>query len=263
MTQPLLPLVYQLDKTATNSNNLVLNEIHNLSTMKRRCIAPIHAPFYSDGVVIRDVSNSNRILQPNEYGFFLLQAIPTSVIGKEVYGIIVIENPLVSSQVSVDYQTVGGEYSRTYAATKEMIDILLNDNRPSTWPNVIDRPAFFSPVAHLHELGDSIGYEYILAQLERLRQILLLRNDLLIENLLKYLDLKTKGSNDRIAQNTASILQLFQTTNNLNDQYINIQDQFRQINENLADSNLRAAAAIAEYQNAVLEALTPPVTPDP
>ncbi len=185
----LLTLVYQLDTTGTNPDNKITDEVHTLSTKRVRTIAPIHNPFFKDSVVIKDTAN-NRILQDTEYRFYSLQQLASAKYGKEIYNIVLITNTSVSSNISITYQTLGGEYNRSFDGIKELIEQLYDDNRPVSWPNISDVPESFDPLLHLHNVNDLIGFEYVVAALERLRTVTMTKALLLADDVLKIYDAK-------------------------------------------------------------------------
>ncbi len=191
----LLPLIYQLDTTGVSPDNKIANEPHTLAAKKVRALAPLHSPFFKDSVIIKDSSN-NRTLANTEYKFYSLQALASAMYGKEIYNIVLITNPAVSSNVSITYQTLGGEYNRVYESTKDLLDQLYSDNRPVTWPNIEDEPESFNPVHHLHAVGDTIGFEYVVAALERLRTVIMTSALMQSDKILEYVEAKLSALND-------------------------------------------------------------------
>jgi hypothetical protein len=136
--------------------------------------------------------------------------------GKEIYNIILIVNELVSPNVAIDYQVLGGEYSQTSEATKPLIDALYSDSRSVTWNNVTDEPSQFNPSHHLHAVGDVIGFEYVVAALERIRNVLLTASSLSMDKTLSYLDIRLaelKQINDNLQSTINGINSIVNTFN--------------------------------------------------
>lgn len=187
MSTTLLPIIYQLDSTGTNVNNKVVREPHQLETRRIRAVAPLHAPFFTESVVILD-SLTGLVVPPASYKYFSLQALASAMYGKEICDIILITDPTVSDNIEITYQSLGGEYTRIYDSTVALLNLVNSDSRPVEWPNIINRPETFNPTLHLHSAGDPIGFEYLIASLERLRISFMTSSSLTADDVLKYLD---------------------------------------------------------------------------
>jgi hypothetical protein len=134
--------------------------------------------------------------------------IPTAQSGKEICTIVVITNPSVSNSVRLNYQALGGGYERTFEAIKLLMDNLMSDTRPVSWSNILNRPTEFEPSHHLHRIGDVIGFEYMVAELERLKTAILLGDEIAHMEILTYIDVSISGLKQLIddSQNTVTLL---------------------------------------------------------
>lgn len=160
---------YPLDLTGVSPNNLVIGERHTLNSDYNRAFATKYGPFFTEGLKVRELP-SGRLLSPGEeYVAIHLYQDATILTGKEVCAIIVITDQLVSGEVEIDYQVVGGDYSASVDAIEQMIETLDLDERPVHWGDIIDLPSEFPPTAHLHDAGDLYGFEYVVAALENIR----------------------------------------------------------------------------------------------
>ena len=165
---------YPLDLTGKNPTNLVLREPHTVGTTSQRAFVTNAGPFYTKDVVVREAV-SGRILIPYEQ-YLILQPYQEASVktGLEVASIIYITDLTVDTEILVDYQVVGGEFSWTVYALKAMLESLDLDSRPVHWGDIVGRPTEFRPSPHLHDLGDSYGWEYVANQLEGIRNAILL-----------------------------------------------------------------------------------------
>ena len=165
---------YPLDLTGKNPTNLVLREPHTVGTTSQRAFVTNAGPFYTKDVVVREAI-SGRILIPYEQ-YLILQPYQEASVktGLEVASIIYITDFTVDTEILVDYQVVGGEFSWTVYALKAMLESLDLDARPVHWGDIVGRPTEFRPSPHLHDLGDSYGWEYVANQLEGIRNAILL-----------------------------------------------------------------------------------------
>lgn len=168
------PLInkYPLDLTGRSPDNLVTGERHTLVDNSRdemRVFVPNHGAFYTDTIVVRDISGSK--LRPNDdFIATYLYEEATKRSGLEVCAALVVLNPNVPSEVSIDYQTVGGEFATSTAALEQVLQTLEDDDRPVVWGDIIGKPSEYPPGEHLHALWELYGFEYLVVQLERVVQ---------------------------------------------------------------------------------------------
>jgi hypothetical protein len=188
MTQ-LLPITYLLDTTGISSNNKIIDETHILQQNKIRALVPIYGPFYKDGLVITD-TDTNLPLQNTDYKFYSIQSLASAMYGKEIYNAILITNQAISNNIKITYQTLGGEYSRNYTSIKDLLQRVYSDNRPYNWSSIENQPTEYNPSLHLHAIGDTIGFEYLVAALERLTNTIATGSSLAADQMLSYLDTK-------------------------------------------------------------------------
>lgn len=184
------PTRFNVDLTGNNINNLVVDEPHGLPLRKYRSIAPVYGPYYTESLQVVDAMTGSLLIRDSHYKCLDVVGIPTAQSGKEICTIITIVSPTVSSNIRITYQALGGEYEHTYEAIRRLVDTLLVDNRPITWPSILNKPAVFEPSNHLHRIGDVIGFEYLTVQLERLRSAILLGDEQSHDNILAYVDAK-------------------------------------------------------------------------
>lgn len=182
------PPRFALDLSGTNIANLVEDEPHTLPAKKIRTAATIYGPYYTESLVVVDAADERVLIRDTDYVCLDLVPFPTVQTNKEICSNVVIINEAVSSQIRLTYQALGGAYERTYETTRYLLDALTKDDRPAMWPNIINRPLSFDPLAHLQNLSDMIGLEYLIAALENLRTAILLGDDVGHDELLTYID---------------------------------------------------------------------------
>lgn len=183
---------YPFDPTGINQNNLVVGELQTMPARKIRAVAPEYGPFYTKGLVITDTA-TNLPLTPDQFYCAEFETMASLETGLEVMRIIMITDQTVSSTISLQYQVVGGEYSASADAIIQQIYNLNLDDRPAAWPLIIDKPAAFNPSAHLHDVGDLVGFEYTVAALDRISKAILLGDEASHDAIYKYIDLGTSS----------------------------------------------------------------------
>lgn len=197
----ILPHRYPVDLTGESTDNLIIDEPHSPVRRKVRCIAPMYAPFFKDSMQVYEVGNAVPLIQGTQYKLMNLIPLPTAMAGGalECYALIAIIDESVGDNLTLDYQTVGGEFVQSFEAALSLLEALSNDTRPATWPNVIDRPLVYPADLHLHAVGDVIGWEYVSVQLQQVREAVINGDARDHEAILTYIDAQTAAINNLIA----------------------------------------------------------------
>lgn len=171
------PISYPLDLTGKSPTNLVVGEPHSLMAEGNRAFVPLHGPFFTRSLVVRRRSTGTELVAGEDYVAAQLHLRLTLRSGQEVCSIIVIRDASIGSDFEIDYQTVGGEESANVYAIEQMIAALDLDERSVRWGSIVGKPEGFPPLPHLHDIGDTYGWEYIVAQLEAVRQAILVGDE--------------------------------------------------------------------------------------
>lgn len=173
MKQSVPIIKYPLDLSGSNPTNLVLQEFHDIGPETGRALVPQHGPFFTESLVIVE-RITGRVLTPHD-DYMVLQPYQeaTRRTGKPVSAVIYIHNKTVADEIYIDYQVVGGEFSWSIFAIRQLIEDLDLDNRPVHWGDIIGRPLLFPPTPHLHPLSDTFGWEFIGYQLEEISRAIL------------------------------------------------------------------------------------------
>lgn len=182
------PIRYPLDLTGRHPDNLVVGETHSIGTSGNRAIVLNYGPFYTRGLVVRRQSNGAVLTPRVHYKAAQLFADATYKTGQEICSIIVIDDPTVGNDFIIDYQVLGGDYSVSIDALRQLIETLNLDERPVRWAQILGKPEFFAPTPHLHDLGDLYGFEYLVAALEGVRQAILLGDVYKDQEIYGYID---------------------------------------------------------------------------
>ncbi len=190
----IVPNRYSLDYSGTSASNLIENESVTLQTGPFRAFSPLYSPYFKKNISIVD-SASGLILSEEQYVCQSLVASASAIagIGNDVYSIVVILDEAVSSSLVVTYQTVGGPYTTGYESLLNMINNLIGGTQvgntdPLAWESVNKLPAGFPENLHLHTLGNTTGWEFLVAALEKLRNAILLGDQLNKNFVLSYID---------------------------------------------------------------------------
>ena len=188
------PLIrYALDPTGHNPNNLVIGEVHTLSTAQVRAVAPIYGPFFAESIVVYDHGTNVLLTKDVDYQLVHLLQDASLTFGKEICQIILITNRAVSNQVRLNVQVLGGNYQNSAKAISDAYDTFASDNRPVDWVNgVLNKQTQYPPSLHMHLLEDVVGFGALVVALERVGQAITLSNIPAWQNLVDWVKQSTK-----------------------------------------------------------------------
>lgn len=162
-------LKYPLDLTGVNPTNLVEDEIHRTGEQHRRAFVLNYGPFFTESLVVKDLSG--RVLVPHD-DYYVLHPYERAqgLTGKEVANVIYVHNrEIADPSIMVTAQYIGGEMNWSAATLQDMLDQIIFEDREVLWGDIIGVPEVFNPAPHMHDIGDTYGWEYIGYQLEQLR----------------------------------------------------------------------------------------------
>ncbi len=183
MPAPYNQVRFELDPTGINPDNLVPNEIHNLSSKAIRAISPTYGCFFADSFIGYDNVTQRRLVRGEDYQFVELQQDATLKYGKEIVNVVLIINSDVSHTVRINYQVLGGHYTNDSSAISNMYEAVITDNRAVQWATILNKPREFPPTLHRHLIDDLYGFEPVVAALERIHNALILANVPIIEGI--------------------------------------------------------------------------------
>lgn len=184
---PIPIYTYAFDPTGLDPNNYIQGEVHTLSARPIRIVAPQHGAYYTESIVVRDHITNTILTKGTQYECVQLLQEAAVRIGKEICTLILIKDPDVNSQVRLNYQVVGGNYSNNVSNIVAMYEAVANDNRTVDWLNIQDKPLEYPPALHNQLLSTVYGFEPMVAALERLRQTIALGNVPVYESLITWI----------------------------------------------------------------------------
>ena len=181
MTAPTL-LRYEFDSTGINKDNFVKGEPHTLADKRFRAIAPDHGAFYTRDFKIVEAATKRELLRGVDFVFAELYQSLTLELGVEVAGVAIVINTQVSSDVIIDYQCVGGDFSIDNGTLIGLLEKSSDNEISKSYIDIDNKPSTFVPSPHLHDLGDVFGLEPVVYALERLRNAIVWSNSAAIDS---------------------------------------------------------------------------------
>lgn len=169
-----------------SANNLVKDEEHVLGEDTSRIFISNYGPFYVEEVVVIDKATGKELVKGDQWNTVHPYREASVRTGRDVAAGIYVKDLNVGT-VLFSAHIVGGEFSYSYYALKQIVEALNIDDRPVSWDQILGKPALFAPSAHFHSLDDTYGWEYVVAALydvsEAIRQGDLASRTLLLNQL--------------------------------------------------------------------------------
>lgn len=183
------PIIYKypLDLTGHNPNNLVLGEPKKLPDGLNRAVVPNYGAFFTDSLRVREVSSGRLLVPKEDYQAVQLYQEATQKSGLEVCAVVVVTNTSVDSDIEIDYQAIGGEFSYSVSGLRNLLDDLDLDSRPVRWGDVLGKPNAYPPAPHLHDAGDLYGFEYLVEAIDSLRHAIMVGQEAALDELRDYI----------------------------------------------------------------------------
>jgi hypothetical protein len=167
---------YPLDLSGTSPTNRIVGERREITTNTERVFVPKAGPFFTESFVIYNDETGEPLKPVDDY--LLVQPFAQASLrsGKDVQSAVVLKMnaPVI---VRMDYHVVGGEYSWNLGALADLITELNLDERAVKWGSIIGRPTMYPAAPHIHDIGDTYGWEYVVWQLERVTNAILVGDE--------------------------------------------------------------------------------------
>lgn len=168
---------YAFDRTGTLPANKVIERrtLTNENRSDFNHIIPYSAPFYSDTVVVKHVGTDETLVNGRDYylvGTFLA-GIVNNINYKPVAYAIVFDNPTVTGEFEITYQTMGGDASLDTRHYVELITNHMENPRTTDWEQIIGRPVVFPPEPHPLHIGDTIGWDTVEGRIKEVADAIL------------------------------------------------------------------------------------------
>ena len=179
-----------LDKTGSLSSNRIKDEPHTLAEQNIRTVSPLKGIFFSDSLLIVDKESGKELKVIQDYIITEHYHSLSQFYGKDIAGMIVITNPAVGDDIEITYQAVGELYNVKDEVLKEFLEKKLKDENSSSllWEIYNNQTLFVPSDAHL-DVGDQVGFEYLMYGLERIRNSILLSDFDITTKLIETIDL--------------------------------------------------------------------------
>lgn len=163
LRERLRSLIYEVDHTAENPANKVV-EVRTLTAANRsdfNHIVPKAAPFYAHTVKITHTQTNQVLVNGQDFycvGTFA-KAVANVLNHRQVNWAIIFDDPNISGEYKIEYQTVGGEFVLDNQELTEVLANYLENPRSGDWEQVVGKPLMFPPLPHNLHVNDLYGME--------------------------------------------------------------------------------------------------------
>lgn len=163
MPIPEILATYPLDPTGQQISNKVTGEQHVITPLNYRdyhFIVPYYGPIFATGLVIsyRDLQNNVRVLQEGiDYQLTHWFIGASRGCAKPVYGSISFMDLTLVGVVTLQYQTLGGDWTLDGPRILTILADRLRNPRVTSWEMVSGKPTVFPVINHPWDLQDMVG----------------------------------------------------------------------------------------------------------
>jgi hypothetical protein len=212
MSPPVLQL--PLDLSGEAATNKVVAELHIVAATGTRAFVTTRGPFYTKNLVVRNKTTGVELVPDVDWRPVHMFLEASLRAGDEICSVILILPTCNATEIETDYQAIGGEYSTSVSSIEQLLDSLDLDNRTVNWGDLIGAPEYFPPTAHLHDVGDVYGFEYLVAVLEQIRRAILLGDQAAFDELRNYVNLQDNALRGLITSLESLMTDHVSNTNN-------------------------------------------------
>lgn len=159
---------YPVDLTGKHPDNLVANEMHELSPT-HRAIVPREGYFYGLSMVVR--LGDRVLVVDKDYRLDDLNPDLTKMTRKAVYKSLVILDESLMGEISLTYQCYGRSDDYTVTFINKMYQEVLLNRHPE-WNHVLNKPEQFPPLPHRHRIKEVTYWDSVVNELRNMIQVI-------------------------------------------------------------------------------------------
>lgn len=217
MPNSILPFRFNLDYTGESERNRIIGEEHTLGAQKYRPIAPASGAFHVDNLEVFDSSTNEKLIRGRDYTTIGHIQVASAVANRDIDSVILITNPQVSNRIHLNISYVGGRYERSASSLVAVMNQINGDGKKVSFYDLLNRPTEFEPAPHYANLKGAVGYEYLIYELERLRQAVLVGDVVDHDHLAEYVKTCVELMKTTILSQNESLFQkaLLRSSNSL------------------------------------------------
>lgn len=167
---------YPFDPTGKATTNLVSGErqvVNSPGIMNFFYIVPKAGPFFRDGLKVKLYPSGIELVEGVDYNPTHYFHAGSHGTGLQMYGSLTFYDHTLTGTVSLEYQTIGGDWVLDEGKIVELLANNLIDPRITTWDEAIDLPYQFPAIDHEFNVDDFIGMEEVVSGLTRIKEAII------------------------------------------------------------------------------------------
>lgn len=161
-----MAVTYVEDRTGVLAANKITGETHTITAENNRnfhLFLPKLAPFYEEGFkLFKNINGTQLPLEVNKDFYFVYKFEGASLsTAKNVFGGICFMDLTQAGEFSIEYQTVGGNWTIDAAQALEIVANEVYNPRGRTWDQVMNYPTNFGPTEHIQDEADFMSSKQV------------------------------------------------------------------------------------------------------
>lgn len=175
--------VYPFDPTGSLASNKIVGEQHIITPVNYRdynFIVPKLAPYFATNIQLsyKNINGQTVPLVENVDYYFTHWFISASrACSKPIYGSITLLNNTLSGVLTLNYQTLGGDWNIDEQLIAQILADTLHNPRRTSWDSVSEMPYAFPVIDHAWDLVDMVGMSDVVDALEDIKNAIITGGD--------------------------------------------------------------------------------------
>lgn len=161
--------LYPFDPTGAATTNLVVGERQTINPPAMDSfyyIVPLAGPYFRESLKVFLYPDAIQLQEGVHYSCSHMFHAATQATGMGIYGSITFFDHTLTGTVSLEYQTLGGDWTISEAKIAELLANTMINPRITTWEQVVDVPYQFPPINHEFNINDFVGADDIVTKLQ-------------------------------------------------------------------------------------------------
>lgn len=161
--------LYPFDPTGAATTNLVVGERQTINPPAMDSfyyIVPLAGPYFRESLKVFLYPDAIQLQEGVHYSCSHMFHAATQATGMGIYGSITFFDHTLTGTVSLEYQTLGGDWTISEAKIAELLANTLINPRITTWEQAVDVPYQFPPINHEFNITDFVGADDIVSKLQ-------------------------------------------------------------------------------------------------
>lgn len=181
-------IMMPVDYTGELASNRVAGEVHELEGSLNKLLVPYNGFFYTNNMRLYDDKHQLLTREEDYECIYANPEVQMRTPGLEVCGAIIIKPHIKTNTASLSCNYVGGSWANYTKAIEEALIALDLDKRSIDFASLIGMPEYFTAGAHIEDIGNVYGFEYLITAINRIKDTMSLNHSAESEQVADLLD---------------------------------------------------------------------------